>query len=202
MEEGLGRLRRPQRGRDQGGKSWESGVSSRKEEALLRGWDHDNKGSVGFPKAKVDTVIGRVHGVGGGSSEENPSPRSLVTPRGLKVMREARPMFLEVSLFQDVRHRSSASPGTEFSGQKQEWTQALASLQGRALQWGHALLPGAVTGSSAQEGLTLMENEQTQRTVTSLSRTCKHRRHGGSRGPSQCEGKEAGTCGMPSVNQR
>lgn len=114
MEEGLGRLRRPQRGRDQGGKSWESGVSSRKEEALLRGWDHDNNGSVGFPKAKVDTVIGRVHRVGGGSSEENPFPRSLVTPRGLKVMREARPMFLEVSLFQDVRHRSSASPGTSF----------------------------------------------------------------------------------------
>lgn len=48
------------------------------------GWDQENNGSVCFPKGKVDTVIGHFHRVVGGSREENPFPRSVGTPRGLR----------------------------------------------------------------------------------------------------------------------
>lgn len=87
------------------------------------GWDQDKNESVDFLKGKVVTVIDHFHGTGGGSSEENCFPISLVTPRGLRSsplpapQRWEKPaLFLEVSLFQDVRHRSSTSPGIELPG--------------------------------------------------------------------------------------
>lgn len=137
----------------------------------------DDNGSVDFPKAKVDTVIGHFHRVVGASNEENSFPRSLVTPRGLRRLppsplkdERSMPMFLEVSPFQDVRQRSPASPGTEPSGLKQEWTQALASRQGglygrvRSLSWSSPgqLCPGKANAHGRR-------NKQTQRTMTSLS---------------------------------
>lgn len=80
-------------------------------------------------------------------------------------------MSLEVSLFQDVRHRSSASPGTELPGLKQEQGQELTLLQGGTLWWGMPFfLEQQCPGRAKAQG---EENEQTRRIVRSLSRTRK-----------------------------
>lgn len=91
-------------------------------------------------------------------------------------------MSLEVSLFQDVRHSSPASPGMEPSGLKRQPSQEPALLQGRTAAEGHRLL-GALEARSAHEGLIL----NTKKISRPGGLRCHCQEHHGGRAACQAE---------------
>lgn len=174
------------------------------------GWDQDKNGSVDFSQGKVVTVIDHFPGAGGGSSGENCFPRSLVTPRGLRS--SPRPPKMgeaclvpgnlsvprcEAQIIHIPRNRASRA--------EQEQTQELTFLQDRTLWWGILFFleqqcPGRANAQRKGKRANSEDCEVTLKNMQNVGEMEEGRSMLG-RAPSQCKGKEAGTCSTYSVNQ-